>query len=126
MTKEAEAHAEEDAKKKDIVEARNAADSLIFTSEKSLKDAGDKVPADLKTETEDKIKALKDVLNSDSKEDIEAKTRELSDTLQKVGQAMGAGSQQPGAEQPKDADQAEEKPSEDKKSDEPVEGEVVE
>ncbi len=105
MTKEAEIHAQEDAVKKEKIEAKNAADSLIFTAEKSLKDAGDKVSAELKSEVEEKIKALKDILDSGTKEDLEAKTSELSDSLQKVGQAM---SQNPSQEAPKDSEQKEE------------------
>src|SRR6476659_8894045 len=85
MTKEAEMHASEDTEKKEKIEARNQADSLIFTSEKALKDAGDKVNADLKKEVEDKIKALRDILDTGSKEDLEGKTKELSETLQKIG-----------------------------------------
>ena len=88
MTKEAEAHAAEDTEKKEKIEARNAADSLIFTAEKSLKDAGDKADATMKKEVEDKISALRAVLDSGTKEDLEAKTKDLSDSLQKVGQAM--------------------------------------
>src|SRR6266404_889601 len=87
MTKEAELHAKEDEEKKDKIEARNHADALLFTSEKALKDGGDKVPAEVKTEVEEKMKALKDILDSGSKEDIEAKTKELSDSLQKIGEA---------------------------------------
>jgi molecular chaperone DnaK len=94
MTKEAEMHAKEDAEKKEKIEVRNTADSLIFTSEKSLKDAGDKVKPEIKKEVEDKITALKGVLDSGTKEEIETKTKELSDSLQKVGQAMYQ--QQPG------------------------------
>jgi molecular chaperone DnaK len=96
MTKEAEAHAKEDAEKKEKIETRNAADSLIFTAEKSLKDAGDKVSDDVKKEVNEKIDALKAILETGTKEDLEAKTKELSDSLQKVGQAMYQN--QPGAE----------------------------
>src|SRR5258706_14012079 len=71
MTKEAEMHAKEDEEKKTKIEARNHADSLIFTAEKALKNAGDKVAADVKTDVESKIKALKDILDSVSKEDVE-------------------------------------------------------
>src|ERR1035437_8198815 len=88
MTKEAEAHATEDAEKKEKVEARNQADSLIFTAEKSLTDAGDKVAEDVKKEVEEKISALKGVLDSGSKEDLETKTKELSESLQKIGSNM--------------------------------------
>jgi len=131
MTKEAELHAKEDAEKKEKIEARNQADSLIFTSDKTLKDAGDKVNPDLKKEVEDKISALKAVLDSGTKEELETKTKELSDSLQKVGQAMYQSSEagQPGTEnkEPGTKDEEEEK-KEEKKSDkeEPVEGEVVE
>ncbi len=87
MTKEAELHAKEDEEKKAKIEARNHADSLIFTAEKALKDGGDKVPADVKSEVEGKIKDLKDILDTGSKEDLEAKTKDLSETLSKIGQA---------------------------------------
>lgn len=99
MTKEAELHAKEDEEKKAKIEARNNADSLIFTAEKSLKDAGDKAPAEIKTEVEEKIKALKEILDSGSKDELEAKTKELSETLQKVGAELykAAGDQPTGA-----------------------------
>jgi molecular chaperone DnaK len=126
MTKEAEAHAEEDAKKKESIEARNNADSLIFTAEKSLRDAGDKVQEEVKKEVEEKITALKGVLDSGSKEEIETKTKDLSDTLTKVGQNM-YGSQESAEEQSKAnaQDTSEEANKEETKKEEPVEGEVV-
>jgi len=88
MTKEAEMHAKEDEEKRSKIEVRNTADSLIFTAEKSLKDAGDKAPADIKSQVDEKVKALKDILETGSKEELEAKTKDLSDTLQKVGEAL--------------------------------------
>jgi membrane peptidoglycan carboxypeptidase len=117
-------------------EAAKKVDSLIFTAEKSLKDGGDKVPAELKTEVEDKIKALKDTLTAGSKEEIEAKTSELSESLQKVGQQMNASTnsaQGQTDEQPKNGETVEEPTAEadnvnessENKKDEPVEGEVV-
>jgi molecular chaperone DnaK len=118
MTKEAEAHAAEDAKKRELIDAKNGADGLIFSAERSLKDAGDKVPADVKTEVEEKIKSLKDVLNSESKEDIETKTKELSETMQKIGASMYKDQNPPPQEE---APKEEPKPD----SDEPIEGEVV-
>lgn len=129
MTHEAEIHAKEDEEKKSQIEARNAADSLIFTAEKSLKDAGDKVTEELKKEVEEKISALKAILDTGSKTDLEAKTQELSDSLQKVGQAMtqpsSAGEQEAGnKEQP--AGEKEEEKKAGRKPEEPVEGEVVE
>lgn len=94
MKKEAEMHKAEDEEKKGKIDARNAADSMIFTSEKALKDAGDKVKPEVKTAVEEKIKALKDILDSGSKEDLEVKTKELSEKLQEIGAAMYQ--QQPG------------------------------
>lgn len=122
MQQEAEAHATEDAEKKAKIEARNQADSMIFTAEKSLKDAGDKVMEDLKKEVEEKIKALKDILETGSKEDLEAKSKELMDSLQKVGSAMYQQPDQAAAANP-------EEKTDDKKAgkdkDKPEEGEVV-
>lgn len=135
MTKEAELHAKEDEEKKAKIEARNHADALIFTAEKALKDAGDKVPAEIKTEVEEKIKALKEILDSGSKEDLESKTNELSETLQKIGQAAYQQGQQAqnqeeieSEEQEGEASSAESsgEPKEKKDKDKPVEGEVVE
>jgi molecular chaperone DnaK len=133
MTKDAEAHAKEDEEIKAKVEARNQADSLIFTAEKSLTDAGDKVPAEVKTEIEDKIKALRDILDSGSKEDIEAKTKDLSESLQKIGEAMNSAQQNTQGQaqegQPADGGQAQDPNASAQSSgdskDEPVEGEVV-
>jgi molecular chaperone DnaK len=112
MQQEAEKYAVEDAEKKAKVETRNQADTMIFTAEKALKDAGDKVSADLKKEVEDKISALKAILDSGSKEDLDAKTKELMESMQKIGSAM--------YEQPKTAEEA---PKDDKSK--PEEGEVV-
>jgi len=88
MTKEAEAHASEDTEKKERIEAKNKADNMVYVAEKSLKDAGDKVNADIKKEVEEKIGDLKKVLESGTKEELETKTQALSDVLQKIGQTM--------------------------------------
>ena len=133
MTKEAEEHAKEDEEKKELVEAKNNADSLIFTAEKTLKDAGDKVSEDAKKEVEEKISALKTVLETGTKEDLESKTKDLSDSLQKVGQAMYSQGQQTtnNKQQTTDSEKDGEAKSEDskeekeEKKEEPVEGEVV-
>lgn len=117
MRKEAEAHAAEDAEKKSKIESKNQADSLIFTAEKTLKDAGDKASAELKKEVEDKIAALKAILESGSKEDLEAKSKDLMDSLQKLGAEMYKQTPPPTEEKP-----AEEKPADAKKAEE---GEVV-
>jgi molecular chaperone DnaK len=121
MQDEAEKHKVEDEKKAEVIKAKNNADALIATSEKALKDAGEKVPADVKTKVEEKIKALKDILETGSKEDLEAKTKDLSETLSSVGQAMYQG--QPAGEQKTDGKEEEKK--EDKKEEKVEEGEVV-
>ncbi len=123
MTKEAELHAKEDEEKKAQVETRNQADSLIFTAEKSLKDAGDKVSEDVKKEIEEKIKNLKDILDTGSKEEIETKTKELSDHLQKIGEAMYK--DQAASADANSSEASSEEKKEAKDNNEPVEGEVV-
>jgi molecular chaperone DnaK len=129
MTREAEEHAKEDEEKKSQVEARNQADSLIFTAEKSLKDAGDKVTTEVKTEVEEKVKALKDVLDSGTKEEIENKTKELSDALMKIGEAMNAqsssGQDAQNTASDSNGEEKDSSASSGQDSEEPVEGEVV-
>lgn len=120
MTKEAELHAAEDKQKKDLSDAKNNADSLIFTAEKSLKDAGDKVPSDVKTDVESKISSLRDALKADNVSDLQTKTNALSESLQKVGQSMYQQQTPPEAQQ-----NAENESKGSKTSQEPVEGEVV-
>jgi molecular chaperone DnaK len=88
MKKEAEAHAAEDRKRKETVDMRNQADTLISVSEKTLKDAGDKAKAEDKTSVEEKIKALKEVKDKDEVEAIKKAMDELSSAIQKVGAAM--------------------------------------
>jgi molecular chaperone DnaK len=88
MKKEAEDHAVEDEKKKALIEVRNVAEQLIYTAEKSLKDHGDKVPAETKTEIEEKITALKTAREGDDTAAITTKTEELSTSLQKIGEIM--------------------------------------
>jgi molecular chaperone DnaK len=132
MTKEAELHAKEDEEKKGKIEAKNAADSLIFTAEKTLKDGGDKISGDVKKEVEDKVSALKAILETGTKEDLEVKTKDLSDSLQKAGQAMYQN--QKTEDRGQKTEEATEGNSEKKSkrsssansADRPVEGEVVE
>ena len=88
MKKEAELHAEEDKKKKELIEARNLADNLVYTSEKALKEAGEKISSDTKKEIEEKIEALKKVKDSDNIEEIKNKISELSQIIQKIGAEM--------------------------------------
>jgi len=120
MAQEAEAHAEEDAKKKELIEARNIADSLVYTAEKSLKDAGDKVPADIKTEVEEKVKASKEAIAGDDLEKIKKATDELGQSLQKIGPAMTE--TPPGSDKTESSAQEEIKAEGEATGPEPVEG----
>jgi len=90
MKKEAEKYAAEDREKKELVEARNQADSLVFSGEKTLKEAGNKVSAEDKKEIEAEIKKVKELLKTTglTKEKIEEAAKSLSEKLQKIGQAM--------------------------------------
>ena len=88
MVKDAEENAEADKKRRDAVEAKNQAESLIHTSEKSLADYGDKVTAEDKAAIETAIAALKTSVEGDDAEDIKAKTQALSEASMKLGQAM--------------------------------------
>lgn len=89
MVKDAEAHKADDEKKKRMVEVKNQAENLIYTAEKSLKDAGDKVEASLKESVESKKNALAELIKTSTDEsDIKAKTEELSSELSKIGEAM--------------------------------------
>jgi molecular chaperone DnaK len=85
MKRDAEIHASEDKKKQEIIEVKNAADALVYTCEKTLKDAGDKIKPEDKKEVEDKISALKDLQKGDNIEEIKSKTKELSEAIQKIG-----------------------------------------
>jgi len=90
MQREAEEHADEDKKKKELIDVRNFADTMIFTTEKSLKDYGDKVDADTRSAIETAMQELREVKDKDDKEVITAKTEALSSSLQKIGEAMQA------------------------------------
>jgi len=85
MKKEADLHAEEDRKRKELIEAKNVADNLIYTTEKTLRETGDKISANSKKEVEEKIEALKKVKEGDNMEDIKDKTQQLSQAIQKAG-----------------------------------------
>ncbi|MFA6963927.1 MAG: molecular chaperone DnaK [Patescibacteria group bacterium] len=110
MRKEAEEHADEDKKKKEAVEVKNMADTLIYTAEKTLKDAGDKVDSNLKSDVEQKIQALKDVKDKDNLEEIKTQTESLSTALQEIGKKMyeQAAKEQPKADGAKEEEKAEE------------------
>jgi len=120
MKKEAEEHADEDKKKKELIDLKNNADSLIFTTEKTLKDAGDKVKAEDKKQIEEELEALKKVKDSDDKDAIKKASDELSEAIQKIGAAMYQQQQEQAGQQAS----GDEKKN-DKKDDNVEEGEVV-
>ena len=103
MKKEAELHVKEDKNKRDLSETKNLADNLIYTTEKTLKEAGDKVSSEIKKEIEEKIDALKKVKESDNIEDIKTRTQDLSQAIQKVGTEMyrQSGEKKPEGGEPK-------------------------
>jgi len=88
MKKDAEAHAAEDKKRQEAIEVKNTADGLIYTCEKTLKEAGDKIEKGMKSEIEEKMEALKKIKDSDNIDEIKSKTNELSQAIQKAGAAM--------------------------------------
>ncbi|HLS68399.1 MAG TPA: molecular chaperone DnaK [Kiloniellales bacterium] len=88
MVKEAEAHAEEDKRKRELVEARNQADSLLHTTEKTLSDLGDKVSPSDKSEVESALSELRAVKDGEDLEAIKAKTETLAQASMKLGAAM--------------------------------------
>ncbi|ALV26541.1 molecular chaperone DnaK [Pannonibacter sp. Q-1] len=93
MVKDAEAHADEDKKRRELVEARNQGESLMHSTEKSLKDYGDKVSADDKASIESAIAALKTALTTEDVADIQSKTQALAEVSMKLGEAMYKASQ---------------------------------
>ncbi len=111
MVKDAESHADEDKKKQELIEARNQADTLVYTTEKSLRDIGDKVDAVLKAEIENKIEELKKILESDDVEAIKQGANDLAQASHKLAEQLyaqksqadagpGAGGPDTGGQQP--------------------------
>ncbi len=125
MRQEAQANAESDRKKQELITARNNADNLIYTAQKAMRDAGDKVSAPAKKEIEEKIEGLKKVQSGDNMEELKAKSDDLSQTLSKIGAQMyqqqpAAGTQSAGNEAPDSAGNGK------KKDEGPAEGEYQE
>ncbi len=114
MIKDAEAHADEDKKLREVIEARNTADNLIHSAEKSLKDLGDKVDADERSKVEAAIADLKAVVKEGDKAEIEAKTQALTEAAGKIAekayaqQAEAANAGEAGADANAKADTGEE------------------
>ncbi|MFM8370427.1 MAG: molecular chaperone DnaK [Chloroflexota bacterium] len=97
MRKDAEAHAEEDRKRKELIEARNNADNTVYAGEKALRDLGDKVPAEIKAEVEAKSAEVKEAAKGEDVEKIKATVESLGQTIQKIGASVYEQGQAPGA-----------------------------
>jgi molecular chaperone DnaK len=103
MVREAELHAEEDRQRKEEIDTRNHADNLAYSTEKTLREAGDRIPADIRAEAEGKVAAVRSALQSGDVRQIKQAAGELEAVMQRIGQAVysqtGAGTQQDGAYQ---------------------------
>ena len=132
MKKEAEKFATEDRKEKEMIDARNKADNLIYTCEKTIKDAGDKIKPESKKEVEEKIEGLKKVKDGQDSEALKKASQELEDTIQKIGAAMyqeskaNVGPDQSAPSGQKESDSKEKDNSKENKNEEPIEGEFEE
>ena len=101
MQREGEMHAAEDAKRREEIETRNAADTLAYTAEKTLREQKDKIPSDLNQEVESKVQAVRSALQGTDTDAIRQATQELSETMQKIGAAVyGQQPPPPGGEAP--------------------------
>ena len=118
MKKDAEAHAEEDKKKREQIEAKNVAETLYYSTEKAMKDAGDKLDEATKKSINEKMENLKKVKDGDDIEAIKKATEELSQEAQKIGQAMyqqSTANKQQAAEEGKKENEGKSKKADDKK-----------
>ena len=111
--KEAEQFAADDKKKREEVDIRNGADQMVFQTEKMLKENGDKLPADVKSDAEAKLADLKTAVQSGNVDDIKAKQEALSQVFEKMYQAAAAAQQAAGAQPGADAGAADAKPNDD-------------
>ncbi|MCF8093983.1 MAG: molecular chaperone DnaK [Desulfobacteraceae bacterium] len=106
LVKEAEQHAEEDRKRRELVEARNNADSLIYSTEKSLRELGDKVDADTKQRVEEIIGRLRKAMEGEDKEEINKISEELQQASHKLAETMYQQASESGGEQTGQGEQA--------------------
>jgi molecular chaperone DnaK len=119
IVKEAEANREADKNRKEEAESRNHAETLIHQAKKAITEAGDKLPAEMKTEIEEKIKSLEDVLPTANKEELDKKTNELNETLAKYGDQLYK------KDEPKNEQGGNDTNKNSNGSNEPMEGEIV-
>ncbi|MFA6446878.1 MAG: molecular chaperone DnaK, partial [Patescibacteria group bacterium] len=124
MKKDAETHAVEDKKRKELIETRNMAETMVYTTEKMLKEAADKVNAEDKKATEEKLEALKKLKDSEDVEAIKKAADELATVAQKVGAAMYQ--QQKTADDSKQTTGEADAKAQEEKKEEPKEGEFQE
>lgn len=113
MVKDAESHAEEDKKHKDEIEVRNQTDSLAYSTEQTLKDLGDKVPADQKKAAEDAVAEAKKALEGQDIEAIKAAGEKLQEVGHKLAEIVYSNAQQASAQQPQGAADAQQQPQDD-------------
>ena len=125
MKKDAEAHAEEDVKRKELIEARNHGDNTAYAAEKALKEFGDKVPEDVKAEIEAKIAEVRKAVDGEDVEAMKTVTDELGQLIQKIGASVYEGQEVANGTSEADADSGPEE-SGDAPDDDVVEGEVSE
>ena len=126
MKKEAEMHAVEDKKKQELIEVKNIADTLIYTTEKTLRESGDKISPEIKKEVEEKIEDLKKIKDNDNIEETKQKTQELSQIIQKIGAEMYKQTSEEKSSEQNQESKNEEIKSEEEKKQEPEEGEYKE
>ncbi len=120
MRKDAEEHADEDAKRKDLIEARNQADNTAYGAEKAIKDLGEKLPDEVKTEVEEAVAEVRKVLESEDVEEIKKATEALTEVVQKIGASVY---EEPQADAPAEGGEADEEAAPDE---DVVEGEAEE
>jgi molecular chaperone DnaK len=100
MRKDAESHADEDKKRKELIEARNMGDNAVYTAEKTLKDLGDKIPSEMKERVDTEVAKVREVLTSDNADQIRSATESLMSVVQELGaaayQQAGPATGQPG------------------------------
>lgn len=88
MRREAETHADDDKKRKELIEAKNMADSSVYTAEKALRDFGDKVPADIRSKVESEVANVKTAIESDDPSRIKSATEQLNQVIQQIGASV--------------------------------------
>ncbi len=98
MRKDAEAHAEEDRKRRELIEVRNNADNAVYAAEKALREFGDKVPADTRSEVEAKVAEVKKVAEGEDVAAIKSASEALGQAVQQIGASVYQGQNMPGSD----------------------------